>query len=311
MTTLIIPVFNAKNIISKKFIETINKYSSFLEQVIVIDDASEDGSASLFDGIKVNVVHNKKNVGFAKSVNIGLSMNKSKYVCILNQDCLIPLDWIKNAESFLDDNKKAAAVSGLILNKQGQVDTAGHMLWNDWVCTERFSGMSGKRIDEPEEVFGLSATATVYRYSALKEAAVANEFFDESFRTYLEDVDLNIRLRHLNWESWIIPGAPAIHQRGSTGFKHILKVRKKGASNYLKIIFKNLSDNERMSASLFCAISFFWGFLKDPLAATFNPGDNAKLNSWREIIQKRRICSEENMAKWICGFRLNPFRRKG
>ena len=311
MTTLIIPIFNARSIISKDFLETIKQYAILLDRIIVIDDCSQDDSASLFDGMAVDVVHNKKNLGFATSVNIGLSMNESKYVCILNQDCLIPLDWIRNAESFLDDNQKTAAVSGLILNKKGQIDPAGHMLWSDWVCTERFSGLSGKKINQPEEVFGLSATATVYRYAALKQAAVESEFFDESFGSYLEDVDLNIRLRHLNWESWIIPGDPAIHERGSTGVRHILKVRKKGASNYLKIIFKNLSDNERMSASLFCAISFFWGFLKDPLAVTFNPGDNARLNSWREIIQNRRICSESKMRKWICGFRLNPFRRKG
>ncbi|MBD61734.1 hypothetical protein CL645_05125 [bacterium] len=311
MTTLIIPIFNAKNIISKDFLETIKQYATFLDQVIVIDDGSCDDSASLFDGIDVDIVSNKKNLGFAKSVNIGLSMNKSKYVCILNQDCLIPSDWIRNAESFLDDNQKTAAVSGLILNKKGQIDTAGHMLWSDWVCTERFSGMPGKKICQAEEVFGLSATATVYRYAALKQAAVETEFFDESFGTYLEDVDLNIRLRHLDWESWIIPGDPAIHERGSTGVRHILKVRKKGTSNYLKIVFKNLSDNERMSASLFCAISFFWGFLKDPLAATFNPGDSTRLNIWREVIQNRRVCPEDKMKKWICGFRLNPFRRKG
>ena len=206
MTTLIIPIFNAKNIISKDFLETIKQYATFLDQVIVIDDGSCDDSASLFDGIDVDIVSNKKNLGFAKSVNIGLSMNKSKYVCILNQDCLIPSDWIRNAESFLDDNQKTAAVSGLILNKKGQIDTAGHMLWSDWVCTERFSGMPGKKICQAEEVFGLSATATVYRYAALKQAAVETEFFDESFGTYLEDVDLNIRLRHLDWESWIIPG---------------------------------------------------------------------------------------------------------
>ena len=311
MTTLIIPIFNAKNIISKDFLETIKQYATFLDQVIVIDDGSCDDSASLFDGIDVDIVSNKKNLGFAKSVNIGLSMNKSKYVCILNQDCLIPSDWIRNAESFLDDNQKTAAVSGLILNKKGQIDTAGHMLWSDWVCTERFSGMPGKKICQAEEVFGLSATATVYRYAALKQAAVETEFFDESFGTYLEDVDLNIRLRHLDWQSWIIPGDPAIHERGSTGVRHILKVRKKGTSNYLKIVFKNLSDNERMSASLFCAISFFWGFLKDPLAATFNPGDSTRLNIWREVIQNRRVCPEDKMKKWICGFRLNPFRRKG
>ena len=311
MTSLIIPLFNGRKIITKEFISSIKEYSSFLDKVIIVDDGSSDGSSDIFKQIKCEIVRNNQNLGFATSVNIGLRKIKSKYVCILNQDCLIPNDWIANAESFLNKNENAAAVSGLILDSFGNVDTAGHLLWSDWVCTERFSGMKVSKIKKPQEVFGLSATATTYRVSALLEAAVNQQVFDESFRMYLEDVDLNIRLRHLNWESWIIPGKEAMHQRGSSNARKELKVRRGGASNYLKIIFKNLSEKERMSASFFCAMSFFWGMLKDPLATTFNAGDDSRLEEWRKIIAGRRRCSEEDISRWICGFRLNPWRTKG
>ena len=311
MTTLIIPIFNGEKIITKEFVSSVKKYSSFLDEVIVIDDGSSDRSADIFKGIKCRVVKNNKNLGFATSVNIGLRRVKSKYVCVLNQDCLIPDDWISNAEIFLNKNKNVAAVSGLILDSSGKVDTAGHLLWSDWVCTERFSGMKVSKIKKPQEVFGLSATATIYRTAALHEAAVRQQVFDESFGTYLEDVDLNIRLRHLNWESWIIPGKEAIHQRGSSNARKVLKVRRNGTSSYLKIIFKNLSEKERMSASFFCAFGFLWGMLKDPLATTFNAGDNSRLEEWRRVIAGRRKCSEQDISKWICGFRLNPWRIKG
>ena len=311
MTTLLIPLFNGKKIITKEFLYSVKKYSESLKEIVIVDDGSTDGSYKIFEGVKCKIIRNDKNLGFATSVNIGLKKVKSKYVCILNQDCVIPENWISNAEGFLNENKDTAAVSGLILDDSGKVDTAGHLLWSDWVCTERFSGMRISKIKKAQEVFGLSATAAIYRMSALKEAAVKSQIFDESFGSYLEDVDLNIRLRHLNWRSWLIPGEEAIHHRGSSGARKILKVRKNGTSNYLKIIFKNLSAKERMTASFFCAIGFFWGILKDPLATTFNPGDRLNLEEWRVVIANRRKCSEKRISKWICGFRLNPWRIKG
>jgi GT2 family glycosyltransferase len=66
---------------------------------------------------------------------------------------------------------------------------------------------------EPREVFGVSATAAVYRRSALAEVGL----FDEALVSWYEDVDLATRLRAAGWRALHVPGARARHAGGATG----------------------------------------------------------------------------------------------
>ena len=62
MTSLIIPVFNGRKIITKEFISSIKEYSSSLDKVIIVDDGSNDGSSDIFKQIKCEIVRNNKNL---------------------------------------------------------------------------------------------------------------------------------------------------------------------------------------------------------------------------------------------------------
>ncbi len=63
------------------------------------------------------------------------------------------------------------------------------------------------------EVFGVSATAAVYRRQALLEVGG----FDSRLVSYYEDVDLAVRLRAAGWRSLLVPGARARHAGSATG----------------------------------------------------------------------------------------------
>jgi GT2 family glycosyltransferase len=43
-----------------------------------------------------------------------------------------------------------------------------------------------------------------------------NEFFDEDFFSYKEDVDLSYRLRWAGWQIWVVGGAVAYHDRNAS-----------------------------------------------------------------------------------------------
>ena len=88
------------------------------------------------------------------------------------------------------------------------------MLRRDGACEQRgrFERDDG-RFDEPGEVFGACAGAALYRRDAVLDVGG----FDERFFTYLEDVDLALRLRLAGWGCRYEPvGGPA-RRRGLVG----------------------------------------------------------------------------------------------
>ncbi|HYG65193.1 MAG TPA: hypothetical protein VEL74_21610, partial [Thermoanaerobaculia bacterium] len=65
----------------------------------------------------------------------------------------------------------------------------------------------------PREVFGVSATAALFRRSALP----AGDVFDPRLGSYYEDVDLAVRLRADGWRALLVPAARARHAGSATG----------------------------------------------------------------------------------------------
>ncbi|MBC8515101.1 glycosyltransferase family 2 protein [bacterium] len=279
---------------------------------VVVDDGSKDRGSDLVKEKlpQATLVSHNDTEGFARSANDGIRATEAPTLCLLNQDCRLPVDWLGRAQNLLFEKKRAAATSGALIRKDGRVDSEGHLLWSDWVCTEKGEGLEPNKCDEPQEVFGLSATAPVFRREALDAVAIEGMIFDESFGSYLEDVDLNIRLRHLGWQSWLFPGKPAVHDRGSTGARKALAIRRQGGRNYLRYLVKNLSEAERRRAAFPCAVGHLWGFFRDPLAATLGLGETERLFFSRNEIRERRTATDREIAKWISGFRLNPWRKR-
>jgi GT2 family glycosyltransferase len=67
------------------------------------------------------------------------------------------------------------------------------------------------------EIFGVSATAAVFRRGALDTAAVEGAVFDPLLGSYYEDVDLAGRLRAAGFRALLVPAARARHAGSATG----------------------------------------------------------------------------------------------
>lgn len=84
--TVIIPNYNGKNLLAKNLPKVIATCPR--SEIIVVDDASGDGSASFVkeNFKRVKVIINHKNLGFAQAVNIGAKNAKGDYLLLLNTD---------------------------------------------------------------------------------------------------------------------------------------------------------------------------------------------------------------------------------
>jgi GT2 family glycosyltransferase len=185
-------------------------------ELLVVDDGSTDGSAQLaagYDGVRVLALNG--NGGFARAVNAGIAAVAAEAVALVNTDVELAPDWLERAVAALEQDPRAAAVATKLLDLEDPsiLYSAGDVLRRDGVCEQRgrFERDSG-RYDAPGEVFSACAGAALYRRAALQAAGG----FDERLGTYLEDVELGLRLRLAGWRCRWEPRAVARHAGGGS-----------------------------------------------------------------------------------------------
>jgi GT2 family glycosyltransferase len=162
------------------------------------------------------VVRPGRNLGFAAGTNAGIAEASGEWIATVNDDALVEPGWAAALVAALEADPKAAAAQGvnLILDRQGVADGCG-LAWNRWWQAVQIG--HGKPAPGPEggvrEIFGVSATAAIYRRAALPEG----EVFDPRLVSYYEDVDLAVRLRASGWRALLVPSSRALHAGSLTG----------------------------------------------------------------------------------------------
>lgn len=90
--------------------------------MIVVDNASSDGSLEALDGLPVDRIAQPRNGGFAYGVNAGWHHGDGRYVLLLNPDARISLDAIDRLTEVLDSTPQAGIAAPLIVHDDGSLD---------------------------------------------------------------------------------------------------------------------------------------------------------------------------------------------
>lgn len=160
-------------------------------------------------------------VGFARAANAGIAASRSPLVGLVNDDAVVEAGWLSTLVAGLDDPRRAA-VQGVVLRAEEPERTDGRGLgWNRWWQAVQIGlgDVPPPRTAPVREVFGVSATACLYRRQALSRAARARgrqEPFDPLLETYYEDVELAAALRGEGETAAVLPRARAVHAGGSS-----------------------------------------------------------------------------------------------
>ncbi len=79
-------------------------------EIIVVNNASVDTTEEyLKTSPEIISIHNTENLGFGKAVNMGIKIAKGEWVVILNDDALVPHNFLKK---FSADCKEYERISG-------------------------------------------------------------------------------------------------------------------------------------------------------------------------------------------------------
>lgn len=172
-------------------IHSVLKQSYDDYEVLIVDNASTDGSPELirgeFPGIRM--ITNPRNLGYAGGNNVGIGHTSSEYVVFLNQDADVDGDWLARLIEPLDRDERVALSTSKILmsSDRSKINTCGNVLHFTGFAFCRRLGEADDRPSEPELVGGVSGCSFAARRSVFEELGR----FDPAFFAYLEDADLS------------------------------------------------------------------------------------------------------------------------
>jgi GT2 family glycosyltransferase len=184
-------------------------------RVLVVDNGSTDGSEAVARKHCAAWLPLGSNRGFAHAVNRGLAESATPLVAILNNDVRLEPRWLATLHTALTAAPDAAFATGKIfsLRKEGVLDGAFDAVCRGacaWRCS---SGRPDSEVwNEPRTVTMAPFTAALLR----RELFDAVGPLDETFESYLEDVDFGIRSTLAGRHGLYVPEATSRHWGSAT-----------------------------------------------------------------------------------------------
>jgi GT2 family glycosyltransferase len=224
-------------------LDSLSRQTGITLETAVVDNASAEAErheiASRFP--EMRLITFSSNLGFARAANEGIARTSGKFILLVNNDARLAPDYAARLAARISLDERLAGGQGIVLRPDGlEVDTAG-LSWNSrGEALPRFSGCP--RFEAPTgavELSGVSATAALYRRSALEEIAPGGRVFDDSFFAYYEDVDLALRLARAGWRFVLDPEAIAFHEGSMTGARTPWRRARWTARNRWRTLLKN------------------------------------------------------------------------
>ncbi len=234
--SIIIVNYNTKEFLKRcinSILENVSKKIKY--EIIVIDNASADDSASVILNLKskilnLKIILNKDNVGFSKANNIGIKASeKSKYVLFLNPDTIMQNQTIEKMIEFMDKNKEAGASTCKLVMLSGKIDDASHRGFpTPWNSFSHFSGLEKlfpksklfagyslgwMDLSKTHEIDALAGAFMLVRRIAGEEV----KWWDEDYFFYGEDIDFCYMLKQKGWKIYYVPTVFVTHYKGVSG----------------------------------------------------------------------------------------------
>nr|WP_275983948.1 glycosyltransferase family 2 protein [Paenibacillus hamazuiensis] len=214
-TSIIIPTFNQVELL-RDCIESIIAHTPEPHEIIVVDNASTDGTAEYLYSLRHQIRFriNPANMGFAGGVNQGLKMARGETLLILNNDTVVTQGWLANMLR--------------CLNSDGRIGLVGPM--TNYISGKQLLNVSYGSIAEMHrfaEMFNRPDPARWRRTDRItgfcvllrRELFARLGYFDEGFeKGNCEDDDFCLRVKLLGHDL-VIAGDVFIHHVGSVSMK--------------------------------------------------------------------------------------------
>jgi len=187
LVSLIIPAHNEEETIAE-VLRAVVAQTYEPKEIIVVNDHSTDRTSEIvsrFPGVREIV--NERNLGLARSMNVGLRAARGDILMVLHADCVpIGTDWMEKMVQPFADETVGAVVSQRVMEDRSKLSLAEKLF--DSIAPQQFINETGRLT----ETAFFRDKCDAYRGSVVRELG----FFDEeAFFVAGEDTDLSMKMR--------------------------------------------------------------------------------------------------------------------
>jgi hypothetical protein len=260
-------------------------------KTIVVDNSSTDGSPleiqKKFPWAKVII--QKKNLGFAGAINVGIKNGKSDYFFITNDDIGFARDSLKILINYVQKQPKVGIVGGKQLYPQTKKFLAGGRNFNFLTGQQ----INLKKVNSPRTCDQIDGCTMLIRRKVIDKIGL----FDEDFYpAYWEDLDFCIRAKRAGFKIVYHPKAIFYHNHAATTSKWSLnKMYFLGAKYRLRIYLKHANLFEFSSFIIFhffLVIPFRIVIHREPILVPEVRALFWNLKNFRKTLSARKLYSD-------------------
>lgn len=209
--SVIIVNFNGKSYLTD-CLDSVLKTNFKDFETIVVDNASADGSARNLDK-RVSLIKSKTNLFFTGGCNLGAKKARGEWLVFLNPDTVVEPNWLMELVKVAGNNKKLTLQPKIKIYGTDKIDCViGRYFWPG------FGAAVGRgKADKYQGIIqGDYANGTCLMIN--KNWFFELGGFDENFRFFYEDVDLQLRAKRRGGRAVGVMAA-VIYHKGSLSFK--------------------------------------------------------------------------------------------
>ena len=269
-----------------------------LHQCIVVDNASQDGSADNLESfpLPLSLIRNYENKGFAYACNQGARTGKSEFILFLNPDFRLFPDSLVKALRFVDgkQNEQVGILGIQLVDGNGVIhrnvarfpspkSLFFQMLGLDRLSPRRFPShfMTDWDHRESREVDQVTGAFYLVRRIVFEEL----KGFDERFFMYFEDLDFAYRAKLAGWKSYYLADAQALHYGGGASYQIKAKRLYYVLNSRVLYIAKHFGTPSAIKILTASFLMEFWARLGWSLANLSKQSFIATIQAYRMFLQ--------------------------
>ncbi len=250
--SIIIVSWNVREDILKCVRSIEENEPSYTFEVIIIDNASTDGTVDMIKKCfpKVKLIKNPENFGFAAANNQAIELSQGEYVLFLNPDTILHPKSLDILVEFMNNNEDVGACGPKLLNADGSPQQSVRRFPSFRGALHRhtafkflgiFKGEYKKWVmydfnnDKQRDVDQVMGAVLMTRISVIEQVGV----MDERFFMYYEEVDLCYRIKKAGWRTIYKPEAVITHIGGGSSEQIPVSKRIMAMTSLLKFFRKH------------------------------------------------------------------------
>ena len=303
LVSIIILNYNAGNLLEECINSIYQSYYKNYEIIVVDNDSKDQSHVQCKEKFPlINLIENKKNLGYCEGNNIGIRSCKGNFIIILNPDTIVDPNWINELlTAYKKFGEGIYQPKFLTTDNESIIQSTGNMIQLFGFGYSRNKGDQDQNQFPNIEIINYASGTCLF---TSKQIFTKLDLFDSFLFAYHDDLDFCWRARMQGIQSFYVPTSIVFHPSEGfsfkwSNFKFFLLER-----NRLYCLFTHYSHSTilKFLPSLIIvdiAVSFFYiknGLFFEKIKASFNILKNlGTIRSKYNEIQKKRIVDDKEI----------------